>query len=420
MKNLFSKPKVIIPAALLLAVFIGIGSYWYINKTEQYTFATASIGSIVQGASASEASAVHDLTLAFLSGGRIKDVSVKVGDTVTKGQVLASLDAEGALGAVTQAKATYASMQANYQKVINGATSTSIDVAKAAVATAKTVLDEATKQQTVLVENAHTQLLSQGLQAIPQTQGATVTPPTISGSYNKHTEGTIILNVYQSGDGGYFTATGLVSGSGKISNVSPQPIGNSGLYVLFSTASAANQPNWVISIPNQNSLNYVTNYNAYQAALQTKESVLANAQAQLAQAEANLKALQVAARPEDVAQAQAQLQSAFGALQIAQGAYNNTIITAPSDGTVTMVAISKGQIATPNTPAIEILGTSVSKDNVLLIPRTAVLQKGVSSYVRVKKGNQTEERPVVLGIQDQTHVEVVSGLQPGESVAILN
>jgi HlyD family secretion protein len=355
-----------------------------------------------------------------ISGGRIKDVSVKVGDIVKQGQILASLDADNALGAVTQAKATYASMQANYQKIINGATSASIDVAKAVVATAKTALEEATKQQALLVSNARTQLLSQGLQAIPETQGAIVAPPVISGSYTKNTEGTITLNVYQSGDGGYFTATGLVSGSGKISNVSPQPIGDSGLFVLFSTNSAANQPNWKISIPNQNSASYVSNYNAYQAALQTKESVIANAQAQLTQAQANLTALQVAARPEDVAQAQAQLQSAFGALQIAQGVYNNTIITAPTDGKVTMVAISKGQIATPNTPAIELLGTSVSKDNVLLVPRRAVITKDAHTYVRVKKENSFEERAVVLGVEDQNNVEVVSGLQQGESVAILN
>ena len=35
--------------------------------------------------------------------------------------------------------------------------------------------------------------------------------------------------------------------------------------------------------------------------------------------------------------------------------YNNTIITASTDGTITNVSIAEGQIATPNTPVIELL-----------------------------------------------------------------
>ena len=61
------------------------------------------------------------------------------------------------------------------------------------------------------------------------------------------------------------------------------------------------------------------------------------------------------ARSEDLEIAQAQVESTKGALEIAQGTYNNTIITAPVDGTITNVSITAGQIATPNTPAIELL-----------------------------------------------------------------
>ena len=105
----------------------------------------------------------------------------------------------------------------------------------------------------------------------------------------------------------------------------------------------------------------MANYNAYQTALQTKTQAISNAQASLDQANASLTALVTAARPEDVATAEAQVNNAEGAVQIAEAAYENTIITAPSDGTIASVAIAPGQIATPNAPAIEF--TSLTSSN---------------------------------------------------------
>jgi len=86
-------------------------------------------------------------------------------------------------------------------------------------------------------------------------------------------------------------------------------------------------------------------------ALSAKEQAINGAQATLDQANASLTALVTAARPEDVAAAE-------GAVQIAQAAYENTIITAPTDGTVVSVNISPGQIATPNAPAIEFISSN--------------------------------------------------------------
>ena len=67
------------------------------------------------------------------------------GDAVKAGQVLAALDSENTLGALTEAKAAYQNAQANYDKIINGATGTAIDVGKAAVNTAQVNLDGITK-----------------------------------------------------------------------------------------------------------------------------------------------------------------------------------------------------------------------------------------------------------------------------------
>ena len=93
--------------------------------------------------------------LGFKNGGRIGKVYFSVGDKVKKGQTLASLEANDALGSLEIAKA-------NYQKLLNGATSNDIDVAKAAVETAQVSLDQAKLQQTNLVKNAKNSLVWAG------------------------------------------------------------------------------------------------------------------------------------------------------------------------------------------------------------------------------------------------------------------
>ncbi|MEI7810309.1 MAG: hypothetical protein WCI41_01990, partial [bacterium] len=50
--------------------------------------------------------------------------------------------------------------------------------------------------------------------------------------------------------------------------------------------------------------------------------------------------------------AKAQVDSATGALQVAQGAYNNNFIYAPADGVITVVNIQNGEIASVNQTVI--------------------------------------------------------------------
>jgi HlyD family secretion protein len=341
----------------MIAIIIGVFGYLKINKVpliqpiKTETDTTAGI--------TSNNSFSHNVTLGFLSSGRIKSVLVKTGDEIKKGSLLATLDAGNAVGALSQAKAAYDIAQANYQKVINGATGPTIDVAKVAVNSAQVNLEGTIKQQAVLVENAHKNLLNSTPEALPYDNANDYTAPTISGSYNKDLEGQIILSIYASGGlSGYsFTTQGIVNATGAVTESAPEPIGDSGLFIKFPNTTI-NVTKWVINIPNTKATNYITNNNAYQLALQTQAQAIATAQATLDQAKVSLSALVSAARPEDIATAQAQIENASGALQIANATYNNTTILAPGDGTITAVYITVGQIATPSAPAIEFLELS--------------------------------------------------------------
>ena len=355
-KSLPHHPKVVIIISLIIALAIGIFGYKEINKPVSTPIIPEN-GSVSTDTSST---ASEDLTLGFLTGGRIVSVSVKAGDSVKKGQVLATLDAGSMQGSLLQAQAAYETAKANYQKIINGATGTAIDVAKAAVSSAVINLDGITKQQNILVANAYANLLNSSLVAKSNSDNTSLPPPLITGTYTKTDEGSVTLNINQGGLNGYFTTSGLVTGNGIVSTTTPEPILDTGLYVEFPAQYSYVDTNWEIDIPNTLAPNYLANYNAYQAALETKNQAISNAEAALTQANASLTALATAARPEDVAAAQAQMDNAQGAVQIAQAALQNTIITAPEDGTVVSVAITPGQIATPNAPAIEFISGSSS------------------------------------------------------------
>jgi RND family efflux transporter MFP subunit len=59
-----------------------------------------------------------------------------------------------------------------------------------------------------------------------------------------------------------------------------------------------------------------------------------------------------------------------------------------------------------------------SADNVLAIPLAAVFTEGGERFVFVKVEDRVERRPIVIGVTDYSHAEVVKGLTDGEVVSL--
>ena len=59
------------------------------------------------------------------------------------------------------------------------------------------------------------------------------------------------------------------------------------------------------------------------------------------------------------------------------------------------------------------------KENVLVIPRKAILYKQNKTYVFVLNRNQAFQREVLLGLLEEDHVEVTSGLNEGEVIVVI-
>ncbi|MCS6818252.1 MAG: efflux RND transporter periplasmic adaptor subunit [Blastocatellia bacterium] len=56
------------------------------------------------------------------------------------------------------------------------------------------------------------------------------------------------------------------------------------------------------------------------------------------------------------------------------------------------------------------------RENVLIIPTSAVIERQGQTFVKVRQGDRWIERPVRLGARDEMHVEVLDGLAEGETI----
>lgn len=271
-----------------------------------------------------------DLNLSFNTSGIVKSLKVKVGDKVKKGDILATIDQGGVFASLTQARGSLLAAQARYKKVTEGS-----DVALAQIS-----LDQARITENTLVDNAYQSLLNSTPEALPANNANDYNAPTITGTYSLNKEGVINIKTYASGsESGYsFSLSGLVTGSGNVTTTTPQALGNSGLYIRFPSTNNGDITEWVVSIPNKKAANYLTNYNAWQQAVN-------NAKSSIDQKTADLALKKAQAQGSDIDLARADIISAEGQVQAAQAKYEDTIVRAPADGTITSIDIKLGELS---------------------------------------------------------------------------
>jgi RND family efflux transporter MFP subunit len=353
-----------------------------------------------------------DLNLSFSGSGVVKSIKVKVGDVVKEGQVLATLNQSSELANLTSARGALAAANARYKRILEGATNEEI-------ALSQITLDQTKLTQETLIKNAYQNLLNSTPEAVPEDSTSDYTAPTISGTYNLGEEGKIYLDLYNSVGGISFNITGLTKGTSIVNTVMPQPLGDSGLYIKFPSNTSVTD--WVIEIPNKKASNYLTNYNTYQATLTQAKSAIDQRTAELALKKA-------IARPSDIDLANADIISAEGQVQLATAKYNDTIITAPADGTITSIDIKTGELAQALKEVIVLqdvsniyLEANINEANIanLSIGMPVDITYDAFGTDRIFKGNITKIDPsstLVSGVVNYkvtANVEQVTDLRPG-------
>ncbi|MDE1875044.1 MAG: efflux RND transporter periplasmic adaptor subunit [Patescibacteria group bacterium] len=129
-------------STILALVIVGAGYSLYKKATTaapptKYVLATAAKGTLISSVSGSgQVSADNDVTVSSTVSGNITSIDVVNGQTVKKGQLLATIDSTDAAQAVTNAKLSLQNAQIAYQKAvedasIQSASSSSSDLVKA-------------------------------------------------------------------------------------------------------------------------------------------------------------------------------------------------------------------------------------------------------------------------------------------------
>lgn len=279
-----------------------------------------------------------DLVLSFQATDIVNSVRVSVGQKVKQGQILATLTSGEENAAVAQARGKLLAAQAAYHKVLEGTSNEEITLAQVQLDTTKKVQDG-------LVENAHRKLLSADLVAEPQDPDAAINTPIIGGTYTGG-PGEYFLRVDLLNNDKRIVVNGLEATTASISSITPQPLGKYGLTILFpNETDFSNGSEWKIEVPNTTGASYVSNLNAYDAAVENRDATVAQAQAAL-----DLK--KATARQSDVDAALANVITAQAALDEANAVLEKKIIRAPADGTITKIDIAVGKLAQTNQSAI--------------------------------------------------------------------
>jgi len=334
-KKLFKKKRAW--AILIIAVIFLVYIFKPAGSSESIVLDTVKYIDLKQTVLATgQVTSNTDLNLSFNTSGIVKSLRVKVGDVVKKGDILATIDQGSVLASLTSARGALAAAEAKLKRIQESEE----------VALAQVNLDQTKIVQDTLVKNAYTKLLNSTPEALPEDGTSDFTSPTISGSYTLGKEGVIKIETYSAGvNASAFRLSGLVGGTGTVAVSTPQPLGNSGLSVTFPETNNPSVTEWIINIPNTNASNYLTNYNAYKEALTTAKSEIDKRTTELALKKAK-------AEGSDIDLARADILSASGQLQQAQAKYEDTLLRAPADGTITSIDIKLGELSELQKPVI--------------------------------------------------------------------
>ncbi len=282
-------------------------------------------------------------------------VHAKIGQKVSAGQVLVSLQNNDLSAQYNQAMAVVKSQQARLDELKKGARTEELKLAEIQVESAKQTLKDVTAQQETNVKNAYSALLNAGISPIANKGNQPGGTPIISGTYTGNNEGQLEITIYSAG-GLNFQVKGLVFAQGVVST-SPVKIGDSGLYIQFTDTSVSTFNSWTVLIPNKQSVAYTSANNAYQAALEGKDFAINSAQNALKSAEQALAIKIAGASNEQIKAQEAAVEQAQASAAVIAAQISKTIIRSPITGTVSDIPVKYGELVSPG----QLVASVVSK-----------------------------------------------------------
>ncbi len=388
-----------------------------------------------------EVSAKERAELRAETGGRVTQVTKRIGDRVGAGEIIAQFENARERGALLQAEGALDSARANLQRTENGNRTETLDILNAGEASAKIALD-ATKES---VLNSLKSLYSANEEAVHSkvdsvfTNPRTSAPQFIFSTSDSRLEETIgnTRPTIESILDAQLARKALLAPSADLSAelLRAQSETRTILSFVDSVSRAINQAIPSTSQPQSAIGTAGGSVTGAQAILAGNlQSISGNIQelngkmTALTIATANLSQGLTPAREEDILQARAGLKQAQGAYALASAGWEKTIIRSPLSGTINSLSADLGTYVAPGTLVASISNTSGNEVKAFMtaedmtsvvIGAKVVSDKGLEGIVtRVAPGIDPVTKNVEVNISlNDPEKTLVNGSSIGVSIA---
>lgn len=333
----------------------------------------------------------QNLNMAFERSGRINTIFVEVGDVVTKGTALVSLDNDDLYAQRAQAQAQYDSAFAKLQDLLNGSQEEDIAVYQSRVETAQNALKNAQEKAELDLHTDYISALDTIRSAHAKAEDAvrnktndmftndeSITPQLTFTSSDSSAaidagsgrrEASYILDSWLSEiemssaentdqidallERSQNNLTSILS---FYNNLERALNGAHGLtettYTTYKTYLSTGRTNIVAALSA-----ITTQQQSIDAQKSTNQSTIDTAQNALRQAETELALRQTQAGGINLSLQKAQVDQAYASVSYYTAQIEKTILRAPFEGTITKVAYEEGEIVSPNAVVISIIGS---------------------------------------------------------------
>ena len=352
-----------------IAVVIVAGGSWFFTHRGgvSYQFITVTQGSITETVSVTgNTMPTHSVSLGFQNTGAIARIYHALGDTVSAGTVIAQLNTANLSAALQQAQANVDVQQAQLDGLKAGSQPADIATSQAALDKAQQDLaniyagisDAATSGYEKANDAVRTQLNTFFFQAESSTPQLTFTTSNPQLAYNA-----IALRVSASNELNAWQQELIGINSSSSSDVLAGVLKNDLAHLavvqnlLNAVSAALNGDNSLTASQQAYVTSGLTEVNTAIANLNTIAQNVASQQATVAQAQANLTLKQAGSTPQAIAAQEAQVEQAQAGVANAEANLQGAEIVAPISGVVTQQDAKIGQLASPGTPLVSIIGT---------------------------------------------------------------
>lgn len=342
--------------ALILGILIitGLGVWRFMHKEAEVTDAaptppTVTVLSVAELASDShfdtvgKVEAVSEADLQAEAGGRVTSVSVKVGDAVAAGTVLATIENSAQRASLVQAQGSYeAALAASAQNDLG-------------VSGAQNNLTSAQNVAVSTFQNSYNTVNGTFLNSIDNfysLSNSTIIGLKIDGNGYKETlnaERTSFRTVLPEWQSKANSITSNSNIESELKYARTQTDRTIALVDIFITIF--NQPGSVGGYSDADLKGYTASFTALRGSLIGTRSSIDAALSGLSAAKEGVKRAQISASGGQVSASGAQLKIAAGSLQAAQASYQKTIVRTPIRGVVNALYLKTGSYIAPGQPA---------------------------------------------------------------------